>query len=530
MDDDRILNPYSFDEFLNVRESLDFYRSDAFTQKAFRHFPPPSIREQVDKAASEISLKVSFRWRKFVERMASWDRRPCIIHYDAHGHRIDEIIRPMETELLEKEIFSEALFSTKTHPWVRLAKLFLVYQLGEACIACPLVCTEGLIALLERYADTPELKRILVHCREGLDGDFGIGAQYLSEIQGGSDVPSNRVMAIKEGDHWKIYGDKFFCSATHADYAVVTAKPEGSPHVAAFVVPSWEVPDGKARKKRNNFTINRLKWKMGTVELPTAEITFNGSIAYPVGPLDKGLANVVGIVLAYSRMTVGLSSAAFMIRGVREARLYASFREAFGTRLENFPLVARTLDEIENIARRSLAGALKLYSLFFDLPGGFQGGLKPTDEPLDLWRRRFVVRELVMLQKITAAQDAPDVLRKAISIFGGHGVIEDFSDLPRLFRDSIVNELWEGPRNVLLTQIYRDLQRVREGGYSPVLFCRDLLGDGLGNEFGKECDELVQKNVLTSRHECGRWDDFCARLCWAFQNNALQEVTSSTEG
>jgi hypothetical protein len=135
-----------------------------------------------------------------------------------------------------------------------------------------------------------------------------------------------------------------------------------------------------------------------------------------------------------------------------------------------------------------------------------------------------------MLQKITAAQDAPDVLRKAISIFGGHGVIEDFSDLPRLFRDSIVNELWEGPRNVLLTQIYRDLQRVREGGYSPVLFCRDLLGDGLGNEFGKECDELVQKNVLTSRHECGRWDDFCARLCWAFQNNALQEVTSSTEG
>jgi alkylation response protein AidB-like acyl-CoA dehydrogenase len=521
---EHVMNPYSFDEFLRIRESIDFYQSDAFTQKAFQHFSPPSIREQVDKAAREISFKVSYRWRKLVERMASWDRRPYLVHYDAHGHRIDEIVRPLESEILEKEIFSEAIFSTKTHPWIRLAKLFLIYQLGEACIACPLVCTEGLIALLERYADTPELKNILTHCREGLDGNFAIGAQYLSEIQGGSDVPSNRVKAVRDGKHWKIYGDKFFCSATHADYAVVTAKPDGSPNVAAFVVPSWEVADGKIRKTRNNFTINRLKWKMGTVELPTAEITFNGSIAYPVGPLDKGLANVVGIVLAYSRMTVGLSSAAFMIRGVREARLYASFREAFGTRLENFPLVARTLDEIEHIARRSLAGALKLYSLFFDLPGGFRGGLKPSDEPLDLWRKRFVVRELVMLQKITAAQDAPDVLRKAISIFGGHGVIEDFSDLPRLFRDSIVNELWEGPRNVLLTQIYRDLHRVKDYGYSPAMFCRDLLGDDPGNEFGKECEELVSGNVLMSRYECGRWDDFCSRLCWAFQERAYEEI------
>ncbi len=71
-----------------------------------------------------------------------------------------------------------------------------------------------------------------------------------------------------------------------------------------------------------------------------------------------------------------------------------------------------------------------------------------------------------MLQKITTAKDAPNVIRKAISIFGGHGVMEDFSDLPRLFRDSIVNELWEGPRNVLLTQIYRDLKRVKDF-YSP---------------------------------------------------------------
>lgn len=520
------INTYSFDEFLKARESLDFFQSDSFAQKAFRYFPPGPVKAEVEKAACEISKKVSHRWRKFVERMASWDRRPSIVHYDAHGHRIDQIIRPMEAEILEKEVFSEALFSQNTHPWVRLAKLFLLYQLGEACIACPLVCTEGLIALLERYADTPELQHILIHCRDGIDGDFGIGAQYLSEIQGGSDVPANRVTAVQEKGVWRLYGDKFFCSATHADYAVVTARPYGSTNVAAFVVPSWEPSDTGLRKRRNSFTINRLKWKMGTVELPTAEITFNGSVAYPVGPLDRGLANVVGIVLAYSRMTVGLSSAAFMVRGVREARLYASFREAFGSKLEDFPLVAKTLDEIDHVAKRSLAGALKLYALFFDLPGGFSGGLKPGNEDPQLWRKRFIVRELVMLQKITTAYDAPDVLRKAISIFGGHGVIEDFSDLPRLFRDSIVNELWEGPRNVLLTQIYRDLKRVKDF-YPPDMFCLDLLGAEPGEKFGKECVELITRDVLSSREECGLWDDFCARLCRAFQEKAYEEVVAS---
>lgn len=521
-------NDYSFDDFLQARESLDFFQSDPFVRKAFRYFSPAELRERVEEAASEISRKVSQRWRKLVERMAVWERRPSVLHYDAHGRRTDEIVRPMEAQILEKEVFSEALFSPHTPPWIRLAKLFLIHQLGEACIACPLVCTEGLIALLERYADTPELQRILTHCRDGINGDFGIGAQYLSEIQGGSDVPANRVTAVQEKGLWRLYGDKFFCSATHADYAVVTAKPQGSPNVAAFVAPSWEPPDVKARKRRNNFTINRLKWKMGTVELPTAEITFNGSIAYPVGPLDRGLANVVGIVLAYSRMTVGLSSAAFMVRGVREAKLYASFREAFGTKLKDFTLVARTLDEIDHVAKRSLAGALKLYSLFFDLPGGFRGGLKPGDEPPELWRKRFVVRELVLLQKITAAYDAPDVLRKAISIFGGHGVMEDFSDLPRLFRDSIVNELWEGPRNVLLTQIYRDLQRVKDF-YPPDLFCRDLLGEQAGERFGKECNELIGRNVLASREECGLWDDFCARLCRAFQEQAYHEIAAASD-
>ena len=84
---------------------------------------------------------------------------------------------------------------------------------------------------------------------------------FLSEIQGGSDVPANLVEAVKEGDTWRLYGDKFFCSATHADYAVVTAKPRGSEKVALFIVPAW-LEGNKDKEIRNSYTINRIKWKM----------------------------------------------------------------------------------------------------------------------------------------------------------------------------------------------------------------------------------------------------------------------------
>jgi alkylation response protein AidB-like acyl-CoA dehydrogenase len=141
-------------------------------------------------------------------------------------------------ESMEEEIFSEALFSAATSPWVKLIKMYIIYQNGEACVACPITCTEGLVEILKQYADTEETRKILRHCQEGIDGQFAIGAQYLSEIQGGSDVPANVLEAVQEDGQWRLYGNKFFCSATHADYALVTAKPVGSEKVGIFVLPS----------------------------------------------------------------------------------------------------------------------------------------------------------------------------------------------------------------------------------------------------------------------------------------------------
>ena len=517
---------YTFAPFLEWRDRVDWYADDPFLQRVLRHFAGDDFAA-ADAAARRISPRVSGPWRRLAEEAARPEKRPSVLHYDGHGNRVDRIQRPGETELLESEIFSLGLFSDATPPWSRLIQLLLIYQNGEACIACPLVCTEGLIALLERFADRDEIRAILAHCKEGRGGRFGIGAQYLSEIQGGSDVPANVVEAVPDGDAWRLFGQKFFCSATHADYAVVTARPRGSDKVGIFVMDSWADRDGE---RRNGCTVDRIKWKMGTSELTTAEITLDGALAYPLGPLDRGVANVTGIVLTTSRLTVGLSSAANMLRAVREARAYAEFREAFGQPVGQFPLVTGQLRALEHRARATLAGAFSIYRDVLRLPGGFLGGLA-GDAPDALRRQRLRVRELVMLQKIVASLDSTDVLRGAMSIFGGHGIMEDFSALPRLFRDSAINELWEGPRNVLLTQMHRDLQRVA-AWYPPDAVVRDLL-EGAPEDvvapLVAEAAALISHRSLLTPDEAtiavaGRWDRFADDLMHGIQDQALREV------
>ncbi len=521
-------NPYTFDDFLAWRQNFDYYRDDPFIQKVVRYFTGNEW-EDVDAQARAVSQKASFNWRDLSEIIARPENRPYMMHYDGHHHRIDRIVRPMETKILETQIFSEALFSEKTSPWVKLIKMYLIYQNGEACIACPMTCTEGLVKLLDRFADTPEIRRILRHCKEGIDGDYAIGAQYLSEIQGGSDIPANVLEAVNEEGVWRLYGSKFFCSATHADYVVVTAKPVGSEKVAIFVLPSW-LPGNKEKETRNNFTIDRIKCKLGTSELTTAEITFNGAVAYPVGPLEKGVANVVGIVLTYSRLTVGLSAAASMTRSVREARKYAEFRQAFNMTIGHLPMVAGQLAGLEHAARRTTAGAFKLYREFLSLEEGLKEG-QDSGESETARKKRFDIRELIMLQKMAASWDSTDVIRGAMSIFGGHGVMEDFSSLPRLYRDAAINELWEGPRNVLLTQVHRDIQQAM-AWYPPAEFVRNNL-NGLDEtrirELSEEITKLLAVPHLFQMDEktieiCRRWDDFCGRFFHAYQDLALQEV------
>jgi hypothetical protein len=247
--------------------------------------------------------------------------------------------------------------------------------------------------------------------------------------------------------------------------------------------------------------------------------------------MERGVANVVGIVLTYSRLTVGLSAAAFMTRAVREVKKYTEFRQAFGLKIADFPMAAGQIRKIERVTRQTTAGACKLYRQFLDLEGGLKGGL--ANEPEQLRKKRFAIRELIMLQKITASWDCTDVIRTSMSLLGGHGVMEDFSCLPRLYRDAAVNELWEGPRNVLLTQIHRDLQRASKW-YAPEDFINYILAGASSDElasYSEELKEILDHPHLLSMDDmtieiCERWDIFCHTLFHAYQQTALKEIES----
>ncbi|WP_163139960.1 acyl-CoA dehydrogenase family protein [Bacillus sp. 22-7] len=523
-------NSYTFDEFLDRRANQDWYKDDPFLKKALKKYAG-SQYEQIHNELQDFSPAVSSRWNTLAESAARPESRPYMLHFDAFNHRIDRVVRPLETHQLEKEVFGEGLFSSRMTSWESFVKRMLIHQLGEAGVACPLTCTIGLIALLEQYPneDIPELDKILQHTKEGLDGDFAIGAQFMTEIQGGSDLPANVLEAVPDGKIYRLYGNKFFCSVAHADYSVVTAKISGTDKVSTFIVPSW-LPGEKEKEKRNSYEINRIKWKMGTAELPTGEFQYNGALAYPVGPAGKGVAVAVGIVLTLSRLEIGIACAAFMLRAAREANLYGDFRTVFGKKVKDYPLSARTLKKIENAAHRTAAGAFKTYDLFLRLDQPLNAGI-PVDQPIERRKQLFNLREIVLLQKICATNEGAEVLRDAISVFAGHGVMEEFSSLPRIFRDVVVNEQWEGPRNLLLTQIYRDIQRVADW-YPPGEFVSNVLA-GTSKEtidrFAEQLTDLLQRPVCgevseASMEAAEEWDMFCDSFFQAYQTIALEEL------
>lgn len=440
------VNDYSFKQFVDLRNELNDWENP-FLQKLFQNLWPNQY-EDMSKELEPYIKKLSTNWRRATNEIARPENAPKIRHYNAYNERIDRIVRPLEAVQLTEEIFNDGLFTSKQQPYMGIMKRYFLHGNGEAGITCPLACTDGLIALIEEFYDeVPQaVREIYEHAKNGRNGQFAVGAQFMSEIQGGSNIPANVLKAVPHDGHYLLYGNKFFCSAVHADYSVVTARIDSTEDIAVFVVPTW-LPGDKEKERRNYHTVNRLKWKLGTSELPSGEIDYNGARAYRIGPQNRGVALAVSIVLTRSRLDIGFSSAAFVMRAAREAILYARFRRVFDRKIDEFPMAAAQLDDLQDAAKRLAATAFQVYERFLQ-----------TDNENAL--QAFATREIILLQKIFASKEAVEKLRLAISIFGGHGAIEDFSSIPRLFRDSMVNELWEGPRNVLLAQIYRDLHKM----------------------------------------------------------------------
>lgn len=401
---------------------------------------------------------------ELAEASAQPEAAPRLRHYDARRHRVDEILLPAATrEALDRVLGTAGMGMVRNDVIRYTTRLYLCLQNGEAGVACSVACTDGLVRVLQRYGDHPLHREALEQVQRSSPGALTHAAQFVTEIHGGSDAGAAQLEARPSGDHWTLHGLKWFCSNINADWFLVTGRPIGADPgpagVALFLVPAWR---DAARTERNGYTIDRLKDKLGTRELATAEVTFDGATAVPVGPLDRGLATVVGSVLVTSRVHCVAFAAAALRQAERIAHVYAGFRTAFGTTLAGFPLVGDTLAEISRWRARALEALFRLVRLRQSAERlGSRSG-----EALDF-------RILLGLCKPVLTREATRLLHDAMLILGANGVEERFTPLPRLWRDAIVMETWEGPHNVLFTQALRDMKRFE---LDPAGFIRRVTG------------------------------------------------------
>ena len=383
------------------------------------------------------------------------ERQPAVLRqFDGWGNRVDEVIYPDAWRQLAAVAARsglvglpyEAEMASPTGADARLVQAALCYLFAPstATYLCPVAMTDGTARVLTDAGD-PQLRQVLGHLISRDPGQAWTSGQWMTERQGGSDVGQNAVVAKRDGDRWRLFGQKFFCSNIGCEVALALARPEGAPAgtrgLALFLV-TRDRPDGR----RNHYRIDRLKDKLGTRAMATGEVTLEGAQAELVGDADRGFAQMTAM-LNITRLHNAITAAAAMRRALMLASGYAAQREAFGRKLERHPLHSEVLREMAAEAD----GALYLTMRMAQLLGRIEAGVADQGDVA-------VFRVGIALAKLYTAKQAVAVASEAIECFGGQGYMED-TGLPRLLRDAQVLPIWEGTTSVLALDVLRVLRK-----------------------------------------------------------------------
>ena len=207
---------------------------------------------------------------------------------------------------------------------------------------------------------------------------------------------------------------------------------------------------------RNVILVRRLKDKLGTRSLPTAELELQGAIAVPVGdPYEGGGVRRIATMLNITRIHNALGSAGSLARGLAWSRAYASVREVFGGRLQDLPAHRATLTDLAVDYAATLALVLRCCELL----GQMEHGHASDDQVATL-------RALTPVTKLATARWAVAGVAEAMEAVGGVGYCED-STIPALVRNTHVQPIWEGTTNVLALDMLRAEER--SGAVSALL-------------------------------------------------------------
>lgn len=430
--------------------STNFFTNDDTLLKILKEKLPQEFYEYAverltaygEKCAGEIDERA-----KYTDR----EGQPVLKQYDKYGEEIYEVWVNSGYEQTVKESYGTGMvgYVHKEIPELKEKGNYLYsYSLGylvsqtEPGFYCPVTLSMATAYLLEHYGDNDVKERFLPHvCATG-DIELYEGATFLTERQGGSDVGANAVKAVKNGNHYRLYGEKYFASnAGKCGVAMVLARKEGAPEgtrgLTLFAVP-WNKEDGKP----NHLRVRRLKDKLGVRAVPSGEVEFEGSVAYAVGDESRGFYYMME-ALNLSRICNAVASIGIMKRAYEEARQYAEARHAFGQSLLQLPMIRKTLAQLKAKLEVEVATVFDLIHLYDKVVAG------EASETEVVLHRLYIA----LLKKETAEM-AIHFAHEAIEMHGGNGYIEDFVT-PRLLRDAQVLTVWEGTANILGQELIR---------------------------------------------------------------------------
>ncbi|MEU4093414.1 acyl-CoA dehydrogenase family protein [Streptomyces sp. NPDC026673] len=422
----------------------DVYAADAALVEGVARHVAPDLREEVDRELGGIGRAAgSAQARGWAE--AANAHPPVLRTHDRYGHRIDEVeFHPSWHRLLGRAV-SSGLTDAWSRPGghLRRAAGFLVWSQAEAGHGCPVSMT---------HAAVPALRTDPVLAAEweprlgsrvydpgllppgGKPGAlFGMG---MTEKQGGSDIRANTTRAepLAEEGAYLLTGHKWFCSAPMSDAFLVLAQAPGG--LTCFLLPRV-LPDGS----RNVFLIQRLKDKLGNRSNASAEVEFDGTWARRVGEEGRGVATIIEMVAA-TRLDCATGSAALMRQAVAQAVHHAGHRSAFGGLLIDKPLMRNVLADLALESEAATTTVLRLAA-------AYDAGSE---------QERHFLRLAVPVSKYWITKRCAPLVAEALECLGGNGYVEE-SGLPRLFRESPLNSVWEGSGNVQALDVLRVLQR-----------------------------------------------------------------------
>jgi alkylation response protein AidB-like acyl-CoA dehydrogenase len=424
------------------------YDADTAFRSLLARLLPAEVLRQVEPGLREMGrLSAELYPAQLADRLSE----PVLTQWDAWGNRVDRIeLTPLwrTAERIAAEHGVVATAYERSHGrFSRIHQLALAYLFTPSTdiYACPLAMTDGAARVLTDSGNRDLIDRAVPHLTSRDPAAFWTSGQWMTETTGGSDVSRTETEARRDaGGQWRLYGRKWFTSAATSQMALTLARPAGGPPggrgLALFYVETRD-EGGSLRGIR----IDRLKDKLGTRKLPTAELTLDGTPAIPVLGLTDGVRSIAPM-LNVTRTWNAISAVALMRRGLALAEDYARRRTAFGAPLIQQPLHADTLAGL----RAEWMGALHLTFRVAELLGAQEAG--ELDDA-----GRALLRVLTPVAKLTTARQSVAVAGEVVEAFGGAGYVED-TGIPAILRDAQVLSIWEGTTNVLSLDTLRALE------------------------------------------------------------------------